>query len=114
MLRFDGASGVTRTPDLLITKPIPAASYCSARVSMRFLSKISRSGNLFRVPLPHHFSRRSATWVIVWVWFFKGPYDTAKGSKKAFSDAGRDMAAPVYDGPLSAPGTACNSTSNRI
>lgn len=30
LLRLDGASGVTRTPDLLITKPIPAASRCGA------------------------------------------------------------------------------------
>ena len=28
----DGASGVTRTPDLLITKPIPASIHCSAMV----------------------------------------------------------------------------------
>ena len=62
---------MTRTPDLLITKPIPVSIRCSARVWRRFSSKISRSGNFFRVPLPHNFSHRSATWVTVWVWSFR-------------------------------------------
>ena len=36
---------MTRTPDLLITKPIPAVSRCSASILSHFSSKISRSEN---------------------------------------------------------------------
>ena len=54
-----GASGVIRTPDLLITKPIPASSHCSTRASRRFSPKISRSGNFFGIPPPNDFLHRS-------------------------------------------------------